>query len=223
MNVTTLNQIKQLGFTPVKKNSNYTTFKSNNGIAISYNDGNVEGFVKEKLNESVLNEMGMRQKLEMLLIIGLGITYFTTDITIVDGRSMEPTYKSTEVIIKTKASSDVNKILVSKKSIVKFKSPKGVTSIKRIVAGPGDEVELDFTFVKINGVTVDKHNTEPHPPSNFQKVAYTPGGKIRNFPVDVFKLKSGEYFVMGDNISNSEDSRSYGPISDSAIISVIEK
>jgi signal peptidase I len=224
MNVATLNKIKQLGFVPVKKTHNYTTFKSNDGIAISYNDGNIEGFTKSNLNETILTESGIRQKLEMLLAIGLGITYFTTDITIISGRSMEPTYKNYQIIIKTKASTDVNKILVSKNSIVKFISPTGDKSIKRIMGIPGDEIEFDIDIVRINGKVVDQENSEPHPVPTSQKKTYTRTGIERKLaPIDVLKLKSGEYFVMGDNPSDSIDSKAYGPIKDTAIISVLEK
>lgn len=218
-----LNKLKQSGFNVIKSNREYTTLKSNNGIALSYTDGTVEGFVKSKIKESVYNESKLRHGLELVLLIGLGITYFNTDITIVDGVSMEPTYKNLQMIIKTKSATDVNKILVSRESVVKFISPDGDTSIKRVVGVPGDEIEFDFNVVKINGVVVDKFNSEPHPASNFQKTAYTPGGKVRNFPIDVIKLKSNEYFVMGDNASNSEDSRKYGPIYDTTILSIIRK
>lgn len=224
MNVTILDKIKRLGFVPVKNTKHYTTFKSKDGIAILYDDNNVEGFTKRDFKESMLNEIGIRQKIEMLLVIGLGITYFTTDITIINGNSMEPTYKNHQIILKTKSSTNVNKILLSKGSIIKFVSPIGDKSIKRIVGIPGDEIEFDFNVIKINGKIVDKFNSEPHPTPTFQKKAYTQTGiERKKSPIDVIKLKPGEYFVMGDNSSDSIDSKTYGPIKDTSILSVVEK
>lgn len=218
-----LNQSK---FVVTKRNKNFDVLKSNDGVIVSYKDGNVEGFLKKKLSESFLNESKFRQTIEMIILMGLGVTYFNTDITIVDGISMHPTYKNLQVIIKSKASTDVNKMLISKNSIIKFKTPDGETSIKRVVAVPGDEIEFDFNRVKINGDVVDVANEEPHP-KGIKKQAYsfTRNGKPRKISpeITIIKLKKDEYFVMGDNKGNSVDSRKYGQINKNAIISVIEK
>lgn len=222
-----LKQLEKSGFVTVKKNNRFDILKSNDGIAISYKDGNVEGFLNRKLSESFLQESKLRHAIEMIILIGLGITYFNTDITIVDGNSMEPTYKNLQVIIKTKSQTDVKKIMVSNNSIIKFKTPEGDTSIKRVVASAGDEIEFDFNKVKINGNIVDISNEEPHPKGGIKKQAYslTRSGKPRRISpeVTVIKLKEGEYFVMGDNKDNSVDSRKYGQITKNAIISVVQK
>ena len=60
--------------------------------------------------------------------------------------------------------------------------------IKRIVGVPGDQLKIDSTGVYINGEPVESIVEN-----------YRTNGTIT--------LKSGEYFVMGDNRSDSTDSR----------------
>lgn len=219
-----IDKLTKIGFKFVNKKPNYSVLKSDTGIALSYNDGTSEGFIKQNINESVILESGIREKIGMIILVGLGLTYFNTDITIIDGKSMEPTFKNHQIIIKTKSSTNVNKILASKNSIVKFKSPSNQTSIKRIVGVPGDVIEFNIQKIKINGVVVDTVNDSPPPPGSIPQVSFSKDGKQRSrSPLATLKLKNGEYFVMGDNRHNSVDSREYGPIKDSSIISVIEK
>lgn len=221
-----LNQSK---FVVTKRNKNFDVLKSNDGVIVSYKDGNVEGFLKKKLSESFLNESKFRQTIEMIILMGLGVTYFNTDITIVDGISMHPTYKNLQVIIKSKASTDVNKMLISKNSIIKFKTPDGETSIKRVVAVPGDEIEFDAFFLKVNGKLITSNNIEDHPTYGIKKPAKSivhPDKKTnrKTLPLTTtIKLKDNEFYVMGDNVSHSIDSRKYGPIRQTDIISIVEK
>lgn len=212
------------GFKPIKSKKDYTLFKSDKGVALSYKNGTIEGFVKEKIDGHGLVESSFREKIGMLIVIGLGITYFNTDITIVDGRSMEPTLKNHQIILKTKSATDVNRLLVSKNSIIKFKSPTNQNSIKRIIAVPGDVIEFNIQILKVNGVVVDNTNDSPPPKGATPVPSFSKHGKLRSRnPLAQLKLKDNEYFVLGDNRHNSVDSREYGPIAYSSIISVIEK
>ena len=217
---TSMDKLKKSGYVPVKDMKDYILLKSKNGVAMSYKDGNVEGFINgnQQINE------GLRQTIEMFILIGLGLTYFTTDITIVNGPSMEPTYKNYQVIINPKSATNVEKMLKHDGSIVRFKTPEGDTAIKRIVAGPGDEIEFNVNVIKVNGKVVDTDNAEDHPKADYQLPGITPGGHDRpGQPISIIKLKSDQYFVIGDNRTNSVDSRKYGPITKSSIISVVQR
>lgn len=216
---TILSKLKVQGFSPVSKKSYGTVLKSNSGLAIAYNDGNVEGFIKQHPSKSNLDEYKLRHYIEMLIILGLGITHFNTDITIVDGKSMQPTYTNYQLIIRTKSKSDVNKILVSKNSIIKFVSPEGDTSIKRVVGVPGDTVELNSWITKVNGEVIDDNNRDEAEKHLSQMIK---NKKRDNTPV-IFQLQNDEYYVMGDNREDSADSRKYGPIQKLSIISVLQK
>lgn len=194
--------------------------KTDKKLIIKYNNGEVEGFIKD----NILNE-NMRQYFELLLIIGLGVIYFTTDITIIDGISMEPTFKNHQLILKTKFKGSLDDILLSKNTIVKFKSPTGETSIKRIVAGPGDEIEFDCNRMKINGKILNNTLVGEHPSYGVKKQGYSMSriGKKRNVSpfTTTITLSKDQYYLLGDNRFNSIDSRDYGPISKGNIISIV--
>ena len=164
-------KFEKMGFSPVSKVKGGVVLKSNNGLVISYIDGNYEGFIKKQIRESNLYELKLSEKLGILTLIGLTTIYFTTDITIINGNSMVPTYKNHQLIIKSKWATDINRILISKHSIIKFRSPEGHTSIKRVMGIPDDEIEFERDSVKINGVVVDTQNVN-YPP--IQRILLTP-------------------------------------------------
>ena len=82
------------------------------------------------------------------------------------------------------------------------------TFIKRIVAGPGDRVSIRGGHVYRNGVR--------------EKDAYiAPCGDAEgcNFPKTIV-IPPGDYFMMGDNRGESDDSRFWGPVPKKWIIGV---
>jgi signal peptidase I len=83
------------------------------------------------------------------------------------------------------------------------------TFIKRVVAGPGDTVRIVNGHVYRNGVPEKDSYTIPCGPD-------TPSCNFR-IPI---KIPPGEYFMMGDNRPDSEDSRYWGPVPDKWIIGV---
>ena len=218
-----LEKFKGMGFSPVKKVKDGIVLKSDKGVVISYNDGNYEGFVKKSVNES-LDEGKYSTGIALLTLISTLITYFTTDITIVSGESMSPTYSNHEVIIHTRSARDVSKLLVSRNCVVRFKNPEGETCIKRVVGLPGDVIEVEGRDLRINGKVIDDDNID-----NLNKFRPQKAGERTHDYLKLVNekhsmtLKPNQYFVMGDNKSNSVDSRSYGSIGISNIISIVQK
>jgi signal peptidase I len=84
---------------------------------------------------------------------------------------------------------------------VVFNPPNGEGDalIKRVIAIPGDQVELRDGAVWVNGQLLD----EPY--VNGQVTSC-------NSACSPLQLKAGAYFLMGDNRSSSLDSRSFGPV-----------
>lgn len=149
----------------------------------------------------------------IFIVVAVRWLFFTP--FIVDGPSMEPNFWTGERLI-------VNKILYNFKSpqageVVVFQLPdENRNLIKRVIAVAGDTIEYRGDKLHVNGKKVEEGYIQVAIQEAHQNgLAYN----IRNFPnnrIKENKVPAGHIFVMGDNRSNSTDSRMLGfiPLTD---------
>jgi signal peptidase I len=102
---------------------------------------------------------------------------------------------------------------VRRGDVVVFVFPEDQTKdfIKRVVAIPGDTVEVRAGRLYLNGAPV------PDPHAHFEKsLAERMAGSQADY-MPPLKLGPSQYFMMGDNRDHSYDSRFWGPITRDAI------
>ena len=141
--------------------------------------------------------------LPLLFVLLLKSLVFDT--ALVTSGSMEPTlakndYLLTDHRVALRGSWNRNDMVI-------FKSPASwdypdETLVKRIIGLPGDEISYPNGQVNVNG----KKPVEP-----FIRPSSVPKGIAK------FTLGPGQYWVLGDNRDNSDDSSANGPISETDI------
>ncbi len=136
---------------------------------------------------------------------------------IVDGASMEPNFETGERLI-------VNKIIYSLREpkrgeVIVFHAPNDTRDyIKRVIGLPGETVKVEGDKLYINNVLFEEDYIK-----DVQKKAAMDGTTYNrtNYNmenVEEGKIPEGKLIVMGDNRSNSSDSRVFGAITYKSII-----
>ncbi len=92
---------------------------------------------------------------------------------------------------------------------------ESIDFIKRIVAGPGEEM-----YVKEGHVYRRAHAGEPFARESDPYIRDCGAVPACNFPTPI-RIPSGQWFMMGDNRGESDDSRDFGPIPSSWIVGVL--
>ena len=119
------------------------------------------------------------------------IRQFVVELYIVDGPSMRPTLQSQERLVVNKFIYDFR--APQKGEILVFEYPRDTSRdfIKRVIATPGDTIEIKDGRVYVNDQMLDEDYILEKTRSEYPKAT----------------VPQGTVFVMGDNRNNSEDSR----------------
>ncbi len=134
-------------------------------------------------------------------LIFIFVLIYILSLQLVIGSSMQPTLMDRDIILVSKSHYRFTDI--QRTEIISFENEKGFL-IKRVVALPGETVEIKNNQIYVNG----KKLNEPYL-------------KNENFIIDDFAeiaLEQKEYFVLGDARDNSLDSRTFGPVKKDEII-----
>ncbi len=151
---------------------------------------------KKKLSSTVIHEIWSYFFMIMAtILVALVLVYSIGMKTSVIGVSMEPTLYNGQSIL-------VNRLIYNlfspKNGDIVIFFPNGNQNahyyVKRVVAVPGDTVQIRDGKLYVNGVIYEE--------VEYDKIA--DAGIVDNELV----LEEDEFFLLGDNINNSEDSRS---------------
>ena len=172
--------------------------------------------VDDEAGEAQAERSGVRSLVEWAviiaaaLIVALVVKTFLLQAFYIPSGSMEPTLKPGDRVLVNKLSYDLHS--VHRGDLVVFKRPPSEAGdptikdlIKRVIGLPGDRIEGRDGVVYINGAKI----SEPYLPPGTVTTSIQPGG---------YTVPPGQYFVMGDNRSNSMDSRFIGPIPGDLIV-----
>ena len=127
----------------------------------------------------------------------------------VDGRSMDTTLHNGDRVLVNKLSYRLHD--PRRGDVVVLKQLNGSAErdlIKRVIALPGETIEVQDCAVTIDGKTLNEPYLDP--------TVVTPGNCGPGYPAT--KVPENQVFVMGDNRPGSGDSRSFGPVSEDLLI-----
>ncbi len=155
---------------------------------------------QEEPESSLLQEILETILLAVVLFVALRTVVQST---VVLSHSMDPTLKEGQYLLVNKLAYKIGE--PARGDIAVFHSPEdpGIILIKRVIGLPGDEVIVSGTLAYVNG--------------QYLAESYLAGGQSPT-TWGPFVLGENEYLMLGDNRTNSNDSRFFGPVSRDAII-----
>lgn len=129
------------------------------------------------------------------------VRHFLFTPTVVSGPSMEPNFFDKERLIVNKIIYDIRE--PRRGEVVIFHAPEQKDYIKRIIALPGETVQVDGDRVYINGeLLVEPYIAEEIAQAKANGMRYN---RLADFPAT--EVPENTVFVLGDNRPNSKDSR----------------
>ena len=150
---------------------------------------------KKTMNKTLKKIIGWIVQVILVLILSAVVAFSFLGTIVMQEGSMEPTIRANDHIRINRAAylfdaPDRGDIIAFYKSDTK----NGSVQIKRVIGLPGDTLQIKDGMIIINGETY------------LEDEQYS---KINNSGLaeKEIKLKKEEYFVLGDNRNNSEDSR----------------
>lgn len=151
--------------------------------------------IMKKYDSKKLEWLRFGKQATVVAVIVVLILNFVIGISIVDGNSMEPTLSDGNIIMYLRLDKNYER-----GDIVAIKMPSGQFYVKRIIAVGGDTIDIRGNDVYRN----DKKLNEPYIIGN---------NHIKKDSVMYpYHVEEGSVFVMGDNRSESMDSRVLGAI-----------
>ncbi len=141
--------------------------------------------------------------------IALVIRSFLFIPVMVKGESMQNTLMNREIVIATKPEILAGNFEHDEIVICHYPGRGSTLFVKRLVGLPGDTLEIREGVLIRNGEEVDESDMDSMNRSYASMAPLT--------------LGEDEFFVMGDNRGNSNDSRAVGPLTRSQIVAHVQR
>ena len=121
----------------------------------------------------------------------------------IEGRSMQPNFQPNQYALVSKVSYGLGS--PARGDVIVLYRPGNPTEelLKRIVGLPGEKIQFSDDSVFVNGEKLDESD-------------YLGDGSTNRW--EGLVVPADSYFVLGDNRSVSQDSRSFGPVPRAAIV-----
>lgn len=148
------------------------------------------------------------------VVAAIVVREFVFEAFFIPSGSMEPTLVPGDRVVVNRLSYHLHPVHTG--DIVVFRRPPADTStvagdlIKRVIGLPGQTLWVHNCRVYING----KQLAQPYLPKGWQQASseYCTTWDGGNSLPNPYKVPKGDYFVMGDNRMDSDDSRFWGPL-----------
>ncbi len=137
-------------------------------------------------------------------IVQVLVDLFTSARFVVDGDSMRPTLASGEQVLAVRPRYGWNQLRRGDIVVLRYPAGNSRNYIKRIIGLPNEDLRLEGGLVYLDGVLLEERYIDVPVSREF---AATRPDQNREWWTD-----PGEYFVLGDNRQDSQDSRRFGPV-----------
>ena len=137
----------------------------------------------------------------LFIVIVLLIVIYVVGLQQIVGDSMNPTFNNGDIVIIDKLTPRFNNI--KRGDIISFYYDDSKFLVKRVIGLPGESVKIKDNKIYINDKVIND---------------YVYNTNTEDFTLEYDKIPDNHYFVLGDNRSNSLDSREIGLIKKENII-----
>ena len=158
------------------------------------------------------------------VLVAVLLRAFVVQTFFIPSGSMEPTLQIGDRILVNKLSYHFhgvdrgNIVVFSRPPTENCGGPEVNDLVKRVIGLPGDVISLSNGYVDVDGKKLD----ESWLPASEQGITVAgPAGNSSNL-ARPYRVPADNYFVMGDNRTDSCDSRYWGPINRSLIVGKVE-